>query len=409
MGCTRNVLEWYKRKTGVKVANGVYIRESSSDLIRGNELHVDLSKMEGFWDEECVELIRIPQKYLFTTKSIMEIMADSSEYPANVDWNTVNEEFKRYLKLFLNNPNMSDQINETIILVVCLFVVGNLSNVFEVPSKITYYLKAVLLNAHANTIETSIDLFKEYYPEMVPSSIENVLATCDEMSVTFTERYGPSKMTNVRELIAAIRTRCMDIPEEISPESDDFITNVTLVPLIDFANHSAFNNSYFDIDRETNDILLMTRTTIVPKDAKDFEVLLDYGEGSRIFHFAVTHGFVPRSIPEPHNEFWTFHLEDEFLRMFKVGNINLESFYKLLDIKPIIHVMNVRNEMSEEVLRPDLEHIPGSMVPYTFKQNWMIINVEQGLSELLTAFMCDSKNIEDSAWEYTEKLSDTLS
>ena len=49
---------------------------------------------------------------------------------------------------------------------------------------------------------------------------------------------------------------------EHTNNTDDYVIDVSLVPILDFVNHNHHSNSYFDIDRRTNDIVLKLRSNV---------------------------------------------------------------------------------------------------------------------------------------------------
>lgn len=90
-------------------------------------------------------------------------------------------------------------------------------------------------------------------------------------------------------LFHVVRSRILEIPHEVDPDSDDFTTNVSLVPIIDFANHAFLNNSYFDVDRKSKDILLYLEHWEEGK----FEVTISYAPNAMVESFLTTYGFIP--------------------------------------------------------------------------------------------------------------------
>ncbi|KAF5212210.1 cytochrome c lysine N-methyltransferase [Clavispora lusitaniae] len=61
------------------------------------------------------------------------------------------------------------------------------------------------------------------------------------------------------QLHQAVKSRVLEIPHAID-DGEDFETNVTLVPVLDFANHQKNNNAVFDVDRSSGDVLLRLST-----------------------------------------------------------------------------------------------------------------------------------------------------
>ncbi|KAI5961933.1 CTM1 [Candida theae] len=94
------------------------------------------------------------------------------------------------------------------------------------------------------------------------------------------------------QLFQAIRSRSLEVPKEVeggNPDSE-FQTNVTLVPVLDFANHNRENNAYFDVDRENNDIVLKLKKEEAIKE-EPFEVTISYDPVDTKPEFYLTYGF----------------------------------------------------------------------------------------------------------------------
>lgn len=85
----------------------------------------------------------------------------------------------------------------------------------------------------------------------------------------------------------AVKLRVLEIPH--ADVGEDFTTNITLVPMLDFANHAAANNAVFDVDRQTEDVLLRL-VNAVPKDT---EVCISYSPTAEVGEFLQTYGFIP--------------------------------------------------------------------------------------------------------------------
>lgn len=134
------------------------------------------------------------------------------------------------------------------------------------------------------------------------------------------ELYSPAsqKITFAEafQLFQAVKSRVLEIPCEIesaedigtkacdnnliSKESDgnneDFETNVSLVPMLDFANHDFHNNAVFDVDRKTKEVILRLTRSI----ASEEEITICYSplteDMSRRFMnlFFTSYGFLPK-------------------------------------------------------------------------------------------------------------------
>lgn len=115
------------------------------------------------------------------------------------------------------------------------------------------------------------------------------------------------------QLIQAVKLRSLEIPHATNQsldfskllieaeekldtlvDSGDFYVNVTLVPILDFANHLAGHNAYFDVDLDTDDIILKLKNeaTVSPGT---FEVTISYSPHESVQKFIQTYGFIPRS------------------------------------------------------------------------------------------------------------------
>lgn len=94
------------------------------------------------------------------------------------------------------------------------------------------------------------------------------------------------------QLFQAVRSRSLEIPKEAeggNPDSE-FQTNVTLVPILDFANHNRENNAYFDVDRENFDIVLKLKRDAIKEEP--FEVTISYDPVDTKPEFYLTYGFL---------------------------------------------------------------------------------------------------------------------
>lgn len=101
------------------------------------------------------------------------------------------------------------------------------------------------------------------------------------------------------KIYQAVNSRVLEIPHESygesQPDEDEFYTNVTLVPFLDFANHNSdiLNNAYYDVDRKTQDIILVFKSLFISD--KEVEVTICYSPTESIPHFIRTYGFIPEN------------------------------------------------------------------------------------------------------------------
>lgn len=96
------------------------------------------------------------------------------------------------------------------------------------------------------------------------------------------------------QIVQAVQSRTLEIPHSLETSDDDFYVNVTLVPILDFANHDFANNSYFDVEKHTGDILLKVKADFIPQASK-FELTISYSPDPNIQYFVHNYGFVPQN------------------------------------------------------------------------------------------------------------------
>ncbi|KAG2735189.1 hypothetical protein G9P44_001403 [Scheffersomyces stipitis] len=100
----------------------------------------------------------------------------------------------------------------------------------------------------------------------------------------------------------------LDDKTQSNVNGHDFYINVTLVPILDFANHSHDNNSYFDVERKTGDILLRLRKDGV-QNVERFEITINYSPIESIQNFIQTYGFIPSLTHCEHVHYQLFELK----------------------------------------------------------------------------------------------------
>lgn len=116
------------------------------------------------------------------------------------------------------------------------------------------------------------------------------------------------KLDEAFQLFQAVRSRVLEIPYQIgehcsstnSPQNseenyDDFETNISLIPMLDFTNHSFSNNAVFDVHRASGDVLLRL---VMPVHANE-EITICYSpisekDSPRFMNlFFTTYSFLP--------------------------------------------------------------------------------------------------------------------
>lgn len=129
-------------------------------------------------------------------------------------------------------------------------------------------------------LSTNAQRLYDEFNELI-SDLENV-----HPSLTFEEYY---------QLCGAIKSRVLEIPHSSEDEEEDYYTNITLIPLLDFANHlnTSRSHAYFDVDKTSNDVLLKLNRLRMQQGI--FEVTISYSTTECIQKFIQTYGFIPQS------------------------------------------------------------------------------------------------------------------
>lgn len=127
------------------------------------------------------------------------------------------------------------------------------------------------------------------------------------------------------QLHQAVKSRVLEIPHALD-DSEDYTTSVSLVPLLDFANHSADANAVFDVDRSTGDVILRTTHPV----AQGSEVCISYSPSLSLQLFMRTYGFMPAS--GVYN--WEIPDIDDILSAKKNHSTNYSAMAKWLHVLP---------------------------------------------------------------------------
>ncbi|GMG21638.1 unnamed protein product [[Candida] boidinii] len=155
------------------------------------------------------------------------------------------------------------------------------------------------------------------------------------------------------QILSAVSSRTLEIPRQVDNDSegegDDFTIDVTLVPILDFVNHDNIKlNSFFDIDRETNDIILKLDFELYDKNcreiressnSKEIEIFISYSPIEEIFKFFFNYGFIPKIITgdESGDERIVQVIDIPFIGYFKFPNCDkIEEFVYKYKINPNI-------------------------------------------------------------------------
>ncbi|EGW33705.1 uncharacterized protein SPAPADRAFT_147638 [Spathaspora passalidarum NRRL Y-27907] len=110
------------------------------------------------------------------------------------------------------------------------------------------------------------------------------------------------------QIFQAVRSRTLEIPRDIETltldlqtkklyadnNNQNYVIDVTLVPTLDFANHSHNSNGYFDVDRTNSDVLLKLDHEAIATLPDKFEITISYNPEDYVQDFIYTYGFLPK-------------------------------------------------------------------------------------------------------------------
>lgn len=182
---------------------------------------------------------------------------------------------------------------------------------------------------------------------------------------------------SVVRLTHAVMSRVLEIPHVADPNHpDDFTTNVTLVPVLDFVNHLNHHNAAFDVDKQSKDVLLVLKT---PQKGK-FEVTINYSPDAPVQHLLTTYGFVP-----PLEDGHPFQLEVDLLHS---GIPHHDRISRWLVVQPEV-VVSLRDGRPEV----DLGRVPLLFIPGLEYHDWR--QESDDVAEIAQEFGIDPAEIKD--------------
>lgn len=160
----------------------------------------------------------------------------------------------------------------------------------------------------------------------------------------------------------AIKSRTLEIPHALDDDGEyEYQTRITLVPMLDFANHAFDYNAKFDVERDTDAIILKLTKHI----KKGNEVFISYSSSQQADSFLKTYGFIPS------DSIFTWRVPnlDSLLNSFKgTTEEKYTLISKWLQVRPEI-TFKMDNGAAEVV---DGEcRLPYLMIPkLTYFKNW---------------------------------------
>ncbi|KAH3662035.1 hypothetical protein OGAPHI_006216 [Ogataea philodendri] len=260
----------------------------------------------GLFAEEDVEgeCLRVTRKQIYNLETCLEL---KSQLDKDKEEPVVQQVLKYYSKVH----------NETRFLIAYMigFEVLRRKGELKDHPELSEYLQ-LLLSTTVDNLAFEEDALLESYYEIEPGnalvnmSIKEVQSDeFEELSAYISDTWQVSiPGCDIRRLTAAVRSRTLEIPK--IDEDGDYYVQISLVPGLDFANHdNARQNATFDVDPDTNEIVLKTTTTV----AAGSEIFISYTPYEDMTRMFVTYGFIPCSngLKAVDIPFWGyFHFED---------------------------------------------------------------------------------------------------
>lgn len=335
-----DTLLWFKEHAGVVADDRLKVGDSLIDR--------EASGLGLFVDGEVprngvIELLRIPKSITFDINTIQSIVNDEWQYIYGANCTRTKDEVARWFKKFssyLQENRLLDSIlSETNIITFYFILFDEIQHELELPAMLKYYLNNVLLTTNIGQRNITSAEFQQYFDSITPLS--NIIKHYSSLF--------PSS-NNIEQIYFAVVSRVLEIPASID-ESEDFVVNTTLVPVLDFANHdNRRKNAWYDIDRKTNDVLL-----IYDCQSSDKEVLISYSPGEEINNFLTVYGFIPSTA-----SYYNLSFDREFLNKDKIG-----LFYKWFDINPVLQLIKYDKNwyISDDLQLTEL------LIPFSNKSN----------------------------------------
>ncbi|GAV55092.1 hypothetical protein ZYGR_0AS04150 [Zygosaccharomyces rouxii] len=371
------VAQWFLKNTAIRLHQSVRIDKSAiDDPASGYGVFVDLPKIgvpNG--SKNTLELMRIPRMITFDVHTVFQLLNDGTWYSSRQEFERTEQKFKDVFARMLEYEGMVELLNESNTLVGFFLICEMLKNDFELPPALVYYLDNVLLKTTIGNAAKHVELLMKYYNQYLESHfLSKTLGKFEQFADEIPRE-------TVRQVFAAVKSRCLEIPQELDQHSDDFVVNSTLVPLLDLCNHDNRPNSHFDVDRETGDVvLLLDLDKFKPLEGTWQEVFISYSPFVEIFSFHNNYGFVPSS---DDFQFLNVSIEREFLSHQKVGNRDLRLFCKWFKINPVVQLIG-------------------------YKGKWYINDTLEEFALLLLPFLPLPDDFTKSCWHYDDRNYETF-
>jgi len=337
--------------------NLVEIGQSSIDG-GGSGIFVNLEKLRQLPPSKTYSLIVVKRSSTISLEECQRVLQSLSE-------TSKSSEIIRHCLLFVHQ-HLGDQLTET--LIVFFYVVGYHCIIelgLDVPqiSKFKSYLQ-VLLNTEVNSIQKdSLEELNAIEPYMSRDFLFQVNLKAlksdyaiYELFIESVEKYGITQdklsIEQFLQFKAAVKSRTLEIPGKVL-DDDQFSISITMVPILDYINHSnSLTNSFFDVN-EDNDIVLKFEYSSEAFDGQSSqELFISYLPLEDVGKLFFNSGFIPtddgyKIIQFPINE---------IDRQLLIENELPTSYIFLLQIKDneIVQVTFPFDHLMKEVTNSDL-------------------------------------------------------
>lgn len=379
--------KWLLANTSITKNDILSIEKSSvEDEQSGYGVFVDLTDFTTTENEsETLELLRIPRTETFSIKTVTQVLEshdDKSDFVVKL---------KETLRDFMGNRKHVKFINETNLLIVFLITAAISSHEIYIPKTLEYYLNEVLLKTPVsipvNPFQEDALNWSRYYKEYLNYPQEQFLKILNDFFTVIFPGYDHSRTVSL--IYASVVSRILEIPEAVGNNSEDFYVTPTLVPMLDFVNHdNDRKNAYFDIDRDTQDVLLLLELSKIDKK-KQAEVFISYSAVEELVHFEQIYGFLPSS---NQGQLYCLRMDQEFLSSVPFSNIILSHFYLSMAIRPTIQLVLYPNEV---LINDCIEEFGACILPFVKDpedSNRPCFSYEEAAGQYLCRYLDKSSN-----------------
>lgn len=250
-------------------------------------------------------LLRIPRNATLNLDRCLKIMNSGT-----------NKEVKEFIQHCLVYYCSDDKVTETRILIcycVAMLALDRLGKLELLPEAkfVSNYLQILLQTEVANIDFDNHDLLNRYRTTFKGNILfESVISVMEsgeaERFASFVKdeplvkKFAGKNIVitpnDIVHLVSSVNSRTLEIPRSIDG-SEDFVTDITLVPILDFANHSIdYQNACFDVDRDTHDIVLnVISSESQPQQHSRHEIFIIYTDADDINRLFFNYGFIPRT------------------------------------------------------------------------------------------------------------------